>query len=47
MVYWLNVKKYMLFSHMNEDVGSIPGVDNYFFAALGTIAVRLGIIVNG
>jgi hypothetical protein len=37
----------MLLSHMNEDVGLIPSVDNYFFAALGTIAVRLGIRVDG
>jgi hypothetical protein len=47
MVYWLNVKKLMVLSHVNEDEGSIPCVDNYFFAALGTIAVRLGIRVNG
>jgi hypothetical protein len=37
----------MLLSHVNEDVGLIPAVDNYFFAALGTIAVQLGIRVNG
>jgi hypothetical protein len=46
-MYWLNLEKLMMLSHINENVGSIPGVDNYFFTALGTIAVRLGIRVNG
>jgi hypothetical protein len=34
MVYWLNLEKLMLLSHMHEDVGLIPGVDNYFLGQL-------------
>jgi hypothetical protein len=33
MVYWLNVRKLMLLSHINCDVGSILAVGNYFSSA--------------